>query len=364
MRLDLQSALKHIEQQNLEVASATSGARKLYPGSAFGSAPAHRTEAAKQRSYTAKELEEWESDRGLTHPLADRNLPELQMASVPDGPTVGALVLGCAQAGKTSLIHTLEACVDGRYSKSAREVPLLGLPYAPIPVGDRELQLTDTRSSGPREELKLTADVHPNSMRAFNAIPQWLRLALRQRPHTGVVVVLDGAAPLWEDLRLADQVSRLVSVLLSNGYRVSFAVTKLLLLRNACAARSRGATLDDGAFADLPAAALALEPTSCYETFTWRYLQRVHATLRTTAERMRFPLPDGYPRVGTHLLDVPTFRNPSDLKLWQAKRATRELPNLSYAVGQLMKLAKGLVEPADEPQQTARTLDLDRPHIA
>jgi hypothetical protein len=204
-------------------------------------------------------------------------------------------------------------------------------------------------------------------MRAFNCLPQWLRLGLRQRPMQAVVITLDAAQPLWlTTTRVADHIARLASVLLANGFVVTLAVTKLLHLRGACLALAKGTEgTNPRILADswkVAEDAIMLNPQSCYESFVYTYLQRTQSAIQVAAKRLHYPLPDKWPRLNANLLDVITFRGAEDYKEWKAEsRATFEQPNYLYIIKQLKALTDSLLpEPGTA---AARELDFDRPHI-
>lgn len=295
------------------------------------------------------------------------------MASRSDGCNFGALVMGGPLAGKTALCASLAAAATGTYEKSKakqheEELPPLGGPRPEIHLSrGRSIVLTDTRSSGPLEDFRLITEVHPSSTRSFTCLPQWLRLALRQRSMQSVVIVLDGTQPIWlETTRLADHVARLCSVLLGSGYVVALAVTKLVYLRGAMVDLEKLGNPNRIAqkWEVDEAALLCMPPKRCYETFVWTYLEKTQSAIQVAAAKLNYPLPRGWPRLNRNLLDVLTFRGAQDFREWKEEsRATYEQPNFLYAMKQLNILTESLL-PEPTEADVARRLDFDRPHVS
>lgn len=331
---------------------------------------------------------DWEELTGKSHPLKDGNLPALPLC--PDeanawkdgtGP-LGICVIGGTGAGKTCLVYSMLALLregqryPSRFDPEAdaypEGTPTFGAHYRfpktfrPTPGArpmEREILLTDTRGCGlgPHEN-PLVAGVSPNSTRHFNAIPQWMRIALTHTPMKAVVIVLDSMAlPLWEEEKKAKALARLSSVLLKNRFSVLFAVTKLHQTFKLAKAKQNGSAFVEPDL-QLPNLGSGSEKVTCYESYAQKYLSRVQAAIQAAAEKNGFPVAceeeADFPRVGRSLFDIVTFKNVGDFKQCLGSRCTKTLPNFQYASNQMEKLfAAAVREPAREAPQAVLQLD-------
>lgn len=264
----------------------------------------------------------------------------------------GVLVLGGKEAGKTSLILSLAAAVNGAYPtsravKDKREtMPLNGQTYE-IPAREvravdgtaREMRvlLTDTPPCGTgSEEQPLCTRVSPNSTQRQQVMPSWMKAALRSgnQPHYAVLFCIDStAAPLWEDTGRCRDLSRLLFAMRRSSYTVVIAVTKLLQAREE-ALREKNMGVAGG-----------MDPRNSYESFAGRYVEKVSAAIQAAGGEQHLPVDPGrqpFPLPNMTIFDVPTWSGAVVYKSWLGKVATVELPNLRYATSQLKRVLDAL----------------------
>lgn len=298
--------------------------------------------------------------RSMLHPLADRNLPELPLLDERND-VHGSIVLGGSESGKTALILSLMAVTRGSYpskkdadiEEKKRSMPTYGqcyeLPERDIrfPSGNvRSMRaiLTDTPPCGTkhREEQPLCATVSPNSTQHFNAIPSWLRIAMRggNFPHYAVLFVVDAmAVPLWEDNARCRDLARLLAVLKRNQYTVVIAVTKLF--------KARELALREAAHGNDHKGQVGKDPRSSYEAFAGRYVEKVGASIQAKASENDWSFSQGpdspaFPLMNSTIFDAPTWTSVGDFRNWQDKKGTPELPNFKYIVSQLTRILTAL----------------------
>jgi len=298
--------------------------------------------------------------RAMFHPLAERNLPELPLIDT-NNDVHGIVVLGGRGAGKTALVHSIIAGLTKLYStrfdlelfSKKCEMPTNGqcyeLPEQEITLGDwttktMRVILTDTPPCGTnlRDEQPLCATVSPNSTRYYNAIPCWMRIALRggNFPHYAVLFVVDSMAkPLWEDSARCREIARLMAVL-RKQYTIAIAVTKLAGLRE-MALRDANHGADHGGV-------VGRDPRSSYEAFSGRYVEKVCASIQGKADENDWSFSQGpnvpaFPEHNQTIFDVPTWTNVGEFKKFQERKGTHELPNFRYAISQQCRLLKALL---------------------
>jgi len=296
----------------------------------------------------------------MFHPLAERNLPELPLIDT-NNDVHGIVVLGGRGAGKTALVHSIIAGLTKLYStrfdlelfSKKCEMPTNGqcyeLPEQEITLGDwttktMRVILTDTPPCGTnlRDEQPLCATVSPNSTRYYNAIPCWMRIALRggNFPHYAVLFVVDSMAkPLWEDSARCREIARLMAVL-RKQYTIAIAVTKLAGLRE-MALRDANHGADHGGV-------VGRDPRSSYEAFSGRYVEKVCASIQGKADENDWSFSQGpnvpaFPEHNQTIFDVPTWTNVGEFKKFQERKGTHELPNFRYAISQQCRLLKALL---------------------
>eukprot|EP00927_Polykrikos_kofoidii_P078347 TRINITY_DN75180_c0_g1_i1.p1 TRINITY_DN75180_c0_g1~~TRINITY_DN75180_c0_g1_i1.p1 ORF type:complete len:428 (+),score=49.76 TRINITY_DN75180_c0_g1_i1:121-1284(+) len=297
-----------------------------------------------------------DAGRSLFHPLAERNLPELPLIDAGND-VHGILVIGGKGAGKTSLVVSFLAMINGAYpsrrdsqiQERRRAMPTYGQCYE-LPerevrfrdgsTRDMRLVLTDTPACGviPREEQPLCASVSPNSTQSFSAIPSWMRITMRSGnfPHYSVLVVIDStAAPLWQDTARCRDFARLFAVLKRNQYTVVIVVTKLLKARQA-AQRNANYGSDHGG-------EVGKDPRSSYEAFVSRYLEKTCTAIQAKATENNWAFSQGpeapaFPLTNVTMFDAPTWESIGDYRMWQEVRASQELPNAKYMHGQLNRI--------------------------
>jgi len=301
--------------------------------------------------------------RLMLHPLSDRNLPDLPL---PDDKSDvhGSIILGGKESGKTTLILSLVSLATGIYpskkdteiEEKRRSMPAFGqsyeLPEREIRLGgpgssnsqSMRVILTDTPACGTqqREEQPLCATVSPNSTQHYNAIPSWMRIAMRggNISHYAVLFVVDAlAVPLWEDSERCRDLARLLAVLKRNQYTVVIAVTKLL--------RAREIALRETAHGHDHKGQVGKDPRSSYEAFVGRYLEKVCASLQAKACENDWSFSQGpdipsFPLVNHTIFDAPTWVSITDWRKWQDKKGTPELPNLKYIRSQLERILTAL----------------------
>jgi len=301
--------------------------------------------------------------RSMMTPLAEKTLPELPLCIDDSNDVHGTMVLGGKESGKTSLILSLLALVNGSYhSKKDTEIeekrhsmPTYGQCYE---LPEREIRLasgnggvrmnrvilTDTPACGTnqREEQPLCVSVSPNSTQSYSAIPSWMRITMRggNVPHYAVLFVVDAlAVPLWEDSARCRDLARLLAVLKRNQYTVVIAVTKLF--------RARELALRDTNHGNDHKSQVGKDPRSSYEIFVGRYLEKVSASIQAKAVENDWSFSQGpdapsFPLVNTTIFDAPTWVSMVDWRKWQDKKGTPELPNLKYIKVQLEKVVTAL----------------------
>lgn len=288
---------------------------------------------------------------------ADRNLPELPL--INDRNDVhGIAVLGGKSSGKTTLICSLLAALEGKYPHShafrdkLREMPVHGnswefperdVLYVSGETKQMRVVLTDTPPAGvkSREEQPLCATVSPNSTLHYSAVPSWMRIILRSGnlPHYAVLFVIDSTAPpLWEDFQRSRELARLLAVLKRSQYTVIIAVTKLLQLRED--------RLREAAYGSEHNGEVGKDPRSSYESFVSRYIDKVCACIQARAAENDWTFADAdapaFPLPNSSIFDVPTWTSITDHQAWQSRRGTPELPNFRYINSQLTRLLGAL----------------------
>eukprot|EP00439_Symbiodinium_sp_Y106_P045475 s555_g5.t1 len=283
---------------------------------------------------------------------AERNLPELPL--INDRNDVhGIAVLGGKSSGKTTLICSLLAALEGKYPHShafrdkLREMPVHGnswefperdVLYVSGETKQMRVVLTDTPPAGvkSREEQPLCATVSPNSALHYSAVPSWMRIILRSGnlPHYAVLFVIDSTAPpLWEDFQRSRELARLLAVLKRSQYTVIIAVTKLLQLRED--------RLREAAYGSEHNGEVGKDPRSSYESFVSRYIDKVCACIQARAAENDWTFADAdapaFPLPNSSIFDVPTWTSVTDHQAWQGRRGTPELPNFRYINSQLTR---------------------------
>jgi len=289
--------------------------------------------------------------RAMLSNSADLGVPELPLISESND-VHGILVLGGKEAGKTSLVFSLAAAVNGTYPcgfevKEKRErMPAHGQNYE-IPecevtmAGSTSRQMrvliTDTLPCGTdaREEQPLCARVSPHSSQPFQMVPSWMRITLRSGnfPHYAVLFCVDSTAePLWEDTERCRDLARLLGALKRNQYTVVVAVTKLLKARED-ALRDKNLGRPGG-----------MDPRNSYEAFAGRYVEKVGAVIQAAAGERAWPMEAGGKpllQMNETLFDVPTWSGAAVFKSWHGQTHAAQ-PNLRYATMQLRRVLAAL----------------------
>eukprot|EP00931_Biecheleriopsis_adriatica_P118867 TRINITY_DN94179_c0_g1_i1.p1 TRINITY_DN94179_c0_g1~~TRINITY_DN94179_c0_g1_i1.p1 ORF type:complete len:401 (-),score=59.16 TRINITY_DN94179_c0_g1_i1:50-1252(-) len=288
--------------------------------------------------------------------LAERQLPELPLINERND-VHGVVVLGGKHSGKTSLVLSLQALVQGEYPNThmaeyahkikdmqaygnSWELPEREVRYASGETREMRIVLTDTPPCGTKsqEEQPLCVGVSPNSTQHYNAIPSWMRITLRSGnlPHYAVLFVIDASAtPLWEDHHRCRELARLLAVLKRNQYTVVIAVTKLHHVREN--------RLRDTAYGVDHKNEVGKDPRSSYESFVSRYIDKVCACIQAKAGDndwafSQAPDAPAFPQPNVTIFDVPTWTGSGEHKEWSKRKGTPELPNFKYANSQLQRL--------------------------
>eukprot|EP00435_Cladocopium_sp_Y103_P043671 s1349_g12.t1 len=286
--------------------------------------------------------------------LTERHLPELPL--INDRNDVhGVALLGGKSSGKTTLICSLLAVLNGKYPHSydykekLREMPVYGnswdfpereIRYMSGETRQMRVVLTDTPPCGPnpREEHPLCAKTSPNSNLHYSAVPSWMRIILRSgnQPHYAVLFIIDATAPaLWEEPQRCRDLARLLAVLKRSQYTVVIGVTKLLKLRED--------RLREDAYGKDHRGEVGKDPRSSYESFVGRYIDKVCACLQAKAGENDWSFTDGpehvaFPLPNVSIFDVPTWTSVTDFQAWEGRKGTPELPNFKYYNCQLSRL--------------------------